>query len=416
MSTTAADSARARRASLRSYWAAALGLLTILFCGSCGYRQPTGDLVISPYWENITEWPEPKTKLSPTLRLLIWRDYLDPKILDFFEKRYHTKLEITYFENNAELKEVFRKRPDDFDLLMPSDYVVEGFVKEKENLRLAPLRKENIPNLGHVKQILFRSPYDPELVYSVPMFHSCLGITFNNKKLQHIPRDFTLKASSVDENMLLFGYRAMLDEPRVSLSAALIDDGVDPNAPTPDALTATANRLIKDAGALGFRYMASSLPERMINNDIMLAVNWSGAAAVAAQKNSNIRFVLPHGPKFVQVDSFVIPATSTRRYTAEFFLNFLLIPEISGALTNYSLYANSNNDSTPFITRDILLGPAYMDPPHGARIFFADLGKLETDFEREWIRVKQNSPVIKAKVPSLLKVEEAERAKADLTH
>ncbi len=415
MTYPAASPGRTLRAFLRPMRLAAAAGCVLLTASSCNYKEAAGDRLVSPHWQHRTEWPEPTQPLAPVLRLLIWRDYLDPQILDFFERRYRAKLEITYFENNAELKEVFRQRPSDFDLLMPSDFVIDGYLKNVNRGLLAPIRKENIPNLGHVKQILFRSPYDPELVYSVPMFHSSLGISFNRKYVQHIPRNSTLKASRDDENFQLHGYRALLDEPRVSLSAALVDDGIDPNAPTAAALAATADRLIKDTANLGIRFLASTLPDRLIANDIMIAVNWSGAAAAAAHKNINIRFVLPQGPKFVQVDSFVIPATSINRYTAEFFLNFLLIPEVSGALTNYSFYANSNNDSTPFISRDILLGPAYMDPPHGARIFLADLGNLEADFEREWARVKATNPATNAKVPSLLKTKEAEREKADLS-
>lgn len=406
--------ASCRPTLLRSWLGSGLGLFLILVLAGCSYKERTGPRPPFEHWEHMSEIPVPKHPLAPQLKILIWRDYLDPRIIESFEKRYHTKVEITYFENNAELKQIFRDNPNEFDLLMPSDYVVERFIKEK-NL-LAPIRKENVPNMGHIKEILFRSPYDPELVYSVPMFHSCLGITYNFRKLQHIPRDFTLRGSSVDENLLLFGYRALLDEPRVSLSAALVDDGVDPNAPTPEALAKTADRLIKDTTELGIYFMASALPDRMINNEIMLAVNWSGAAAVAAQKNPNIRFVLPQGKKFVQVDSFVIPLTSHRRYTAEFFLNYLLIPEVSGALTNFSLYANSNADSSPFISRDILLGPAYMEPPRTQRIFFADLGSIEEEFERQWVRIKQAAPLPKAKVPSLLKQKEDRQLKSDLTH
>ena len=406
-------------AVLRSNWPATrlvgvLGLLAILLLSACSYKERTGTRPRYEHWEHITDWPVPKQPLNPVLKLLIWRDYFDPHILDFFEQHYHVRLEITFFENNAELKQVFKDRPNEFDLLMPSDYVVERYIKDG-NL-LAPLDKENIPNMGHIKQVLFRSPYDPELVYSVPMFHSCLGITFNFRKLQHIPRNFTLRGSGPAEDLLLYGYRALLDEPRVSLSAALLDDGIDPNTPTREQLVATADRLIKDTKTLGIKFMASALPDRMISDDIMLAVNWSGAAAVAAQQNHDIRFVLPQGKKFVQVDSFVIPLTSQRRYTAEFFLNFLLIPEISGANTNFSLYANSNGDSSPFIARDILLGPAYMDPPHTQRIFFADLGPLEEEFERQWVRVKKSAPPAKAKVPSLLKEDEERLKKSDLTH
>lgn len=397
---------------VRFWMMAGLALVALLALASC-YKEPTGPRPPFEHWEHIAEVPVPKEPLAPVLKVLIWRDYLDPRIIESFERRYKTKIDITYFENNAELKQIFAARPDEFDLLMPSDYVVERFIKEKT---LAPIRKENIPHMGHIKQALFRAPYDPELVYSVPMFHSCLGITFNFRKLQHIPRDFTLRASSVDENLFLHGYRALIDEPRVALSAALTDDGVDPNAPTAEALAATADRLIKDTMDMGIHFMASALPQRMIDNEIAIAVNWSGGAAVAAQKNPNIRFVLPQGKKIVQVDSFVIPLTSSRRYTAEFFLNYLLIPEVAGALTNYSLYANSNDNSSPFVSRDILLGPAYMEPPHTQRMFLADLGPIEAEFERQWKRVKQVAPPPTAKIPSLLKQKEAQQLKSDLTH
>ncbi|HWL16880.1 MAG TPA: spermidine/putrescine ABC transporter substrate-binding protein [Opitutus sp.] len=410
MTTTGVALGRPTLARIR---VAGVALLALLFLAGCGYREPAGVRPPFEHWEHLTDLPVPKEPLAPRLKILIWRDYLDPRILAAFEKRYQTTIEITYFENNAELKQIFNERPNEFDLLMPSDYVVERLIKEK---RLAPIRKENVPNMGHIKQVLFRSPYDPELVYSVPMFHSCLGITFNFRKLQHIPRDFTLRAGNDAEDLLLSGYRALIDEPRVALSAALMDDGVDPNAPTPEALAKTADRLIRDATELGINFVASALPERMINDEIVLAVNWSGAAAVAAQKNPAIRFVLPQGKKFVQVDSFVIPLTSQRQYTAEFFLDFLLIPEISGALTNYSLYANSNGDSTPFISREILLGPAYMDPPHNQRIFFADLGPVEEDFERQWTRVKQAAPPPKIKVPSLLRKTVEQQLKSDIAH
>jgi len=390
---------------------AALSAFALLALTAC-YKEATGPRPPFEHQEHISEYPVPKEPLTPVLKVLIWRDYLDPRVIAAFESRYQTKIEATYFENNAELKQIFAAQPNEFDLLMPSDYVVELFIKEKS---IAPIRKENIPNMGHIDQSLFRVPYDPELGYSVPMFWSCLGISFNFRKLQHIPRNFSLRGSNVEENLMLHGYRALIDEPRVALSAALMDDGGDPNAPTPEALAATADRLIKDTHELGIHFLASTLPARMIDNEIEVAVNWSGAAAVAAQKNSAIRFVLPQGKKFMSIDSFVIPRSSSRRYTAEFFLNYLLIPEVAGALTNYSLYANSNPDSAPFISREILLGPAYMEPPQTQRIFLIDLGPIEAEFERQWNRVKQAAPPPKAKIPSLLKWKEKQVIESDVT-
>ena len=375
------------------------GLLT-----ACGQKLDTDTELKPAHWKHLNALPQPKEALSQTLRLLIWRDYLDPEIIAHFEKIYGTKFEITYFESNKELKTIFAKNPDDFDLLMPSDYVVDKY-RKSGNL-IAPIRKENIPNLGHISPILFQSVYDPELVYSVPMFYSCLGVSFNSKKVDHIPRNFSLRSNSARENLLLHGFRAILDEPRISLSAALLDDGVDPNKPTKKQLTDAAERIIRDSNELGTIYLTDALSDRIGNNEIMLAVDWSGSAASAFQANPAIRFVLPEGPKYLSIDSFVIPLNSKNRYTAEFFINFLLIPEFSAGLTNYSYYANSNKSSTPFVMREILLGPAYIEPPTNSRMFFADLGDLEDDFEIAWSKVKNASTQVKAKVPDLLKHNE----------
>jgi hypothetical protein len=57
-----------------------------------------------------------------------------------------------------------------------------------------------------------------------------------------------------------------------------------------------------------------------------------------------------------------------------------------------------------------------MEPPQTQRIFFADLGPIEEEFERQWLRVKMAAPPPKAKVPSLLQQSEERQKKSDLTH
>jgi spermidine/putrescine transport system substrate-binding protein len=294
------------------------------------------------------------------------------------------------------LKQRLAAAPDAYDLIMPSDYVVDRLIKQD---LLAPLNKARLPNLGYLTPIFFHSRYDRELVYSVPLFYSTLGVAFNSEYLRHIPRNFRLKSPIPEENLLLHGYRALLDEPRVSLTAALLDDGLGPNDATATALTKVTDRLIAETKELGLRFLADDLPKAIANNQITIAVCWSGAASVALARNSAVRFVLPDGANVVQVDSFVIPRTSPHQATAEFFLNFLLVPEISGALVNFSLYASTNVAARPFVNREILLGPAYIEPSPTSRVLFADLGQLEDEFDTQWQRLRQSLPPISAKVP-----------------
>jgi spermidine/putrescine-binding protein len=279
---------------------------------------------------------------------------------------------------------------------MPSDYIVQRFIRQG---LIAPLNKANLPNLGNVSPLFFRSPYDPELEYSVPLFHSCLGVAFNREVVRYIPKTFSLRMPTREEELLMYGYRALIDEPRVALTAALMDDGVGPNDATVQTLQKVTDRLINETGELGIRYLASQLPFALARNEIKLSVNWSGGAAVALKSNPSIRFVLPGSSKLVQIDSFVIPKASKAKSTAEFFLNYLLDPGVIGTMTNYSLYANTVELSRAYVDREILLGPAYMEPALRDRIFITDLGPLEDEFESQWKRLRLLAPKVTAKIP-----------------
>jgi hypothetical protein len=68
-------------------------------------------------------------------------------------------------------------------------------------------------------------------------------------------------------------------------------------------------------------------------------------------------------------------------------------------MTNYSLYANTVELSRAYVDREILLGPAYMEPALRDRIFITDLGPLEDEFESQWKRLRLLAPKVTAKIP-----------------
>ncbi len=388
-----------------------LFLTVALVLGGCFGRQKVSELHSYQRWQTITP-PKPTKPLANKLRLLIWHDYLDPDILEFFEKTYGVELEITYFKNNSDLKAKFAASPDGYDLLMPSSYVVERLIKADA---IAKIDKENIPNLANVSPVFFQAEYDRELVHSVPIFYSYLGIAFNGDYLRRLPKNFNLTSESSEENLLLFGYRALLEESRITLASALLDNGYDPNTKDPEAVRDVANELIKASAENGIRFIADDLPRALGRNEILIAACWSGAAGYALSLNPAIRFVLPSGKKFLEVDSMVIPKTSPAKYTAEFFLNFLLIPEITGDCSNYSYYANTNDASRPYIEREILIGPSYISAPAGSSIFLRDLGEAEAIYDEEWQRMHLLKEPINAKVP-LRTSPRATAVKADRKH
>lgn len=379
-----------------------LGLLVVaalgfsLFAG-CSVRDPVGGSHEEKKWQNNLDVPaKPKAGLAPRIRLLIRPGFIPPDVLEFFTLRYGVQITTDLFEHNSALKQKLAGDAQPYDLVMATDYVVEQLIREKAAARL---EKANLGNLGNIPVSYFRLPFDPELQHSVPLFFATLGIAYNRDFVREVPKLNNLRVENPEEDLLLFGHRAIVDEPRVALTAALMAEGVQPNAFDKTALVQAAQRLILGAGLLGVRFLSSELPRSLAQNDITLALAWSGDAAAARQQNKAIRFHLPARMKLVKVECMVVPAGSANQATAEFFLNYLLLPQVSAQLTNYSLYANTNEGSRRHIHRDILNGPAYLQAPVTARTYLRYLGEADKEFDQAWERVKASAPEIRNKVP-----------------
>jgi len=68
-----------------------------------------------------------------------------------------------------------------YDVLIPSDYMIEKLIAENE---LLPLNFDNIPNAKYIDESFRNLGYDPENKYSVPYFWGTLGILYNKKMVQ----------------------------------------------------------------------------------------------------------------------------------------------------------------------------------------------------------------------------------------
>ncbi|MBK8418451.1 hypothetical protein [Candidatus Villigracilis saccharophilus] len=61
-------------------------------------------------------------------------------------------------------------------------------------------------------------------------------------------------------------------------------------------------------------------------------------------------------------DTFVIPANSPNKFTAELFLNFLMRADINAQIVNENLYATPNEAAYEFIDPEILKNPLIYPP------------------------------------------------------
>jgi len=114
-----------------------------------------------------------------------WGDYIDPDVIDEFEKETGIKVVYELFETNEAMYTKLTNSNNNYDVIIPSDYMIERLIKEGF---LAEIDFANVPNFEMNIDPEYKNPsFDPENKYSVPYTWGTLGILYNTTMIDEVP-------------------------------------------------------------------------------------------------------------------------------------------------------------------------------------------------------------------------------------
>lgn len=105
-------------------------------------------------------------------------DYIDPTVIEMFEQETDATIQYVNFTTNEEMYTKIEAGAASYDVLFPSDYMIERLIAED---MLAPLDTSAMPNLAGLIDWLKTPDYDPEGRYSVPYMWGTVGILYNTE-------------------------------------------------------------------------------------------------------------------------------------------------------------------------------------------------------------------------------------------
>lgn len=255
-----------------------------------------------------------------TINVFNWGEYIDPAVLDLFQAETGIRVNYQTFNTNEEMYTKIAMAGASFDVIFPSDYMIQRM--REENL-LLPLNFDNIPNAVHVDK-RFRNPsYDPGSAYSVPYMWGTVGILYNTTMVDEPVDSWDILWNEKYAKQIL-----MMDSQRDSLMVSLIRLGYSMNTVNEEEINAAKEELIRQR-PLVLGYVVDEVLDKMVNNEAALAVVWSGVAVLAQKANPNLRYVIPKEGSNIWVDAMAIPTTSRNKTEAEMFINFMSRPEIA---------------------------------------------------------------------------------------
>ena len=293
------------------------------------------------------------TDRSQVLKIYNWSDYIAEGVLDEFAEWYEEqtgeKVKIVYqtFDVNEAMLSKIEMGQEDFDVVCPSDYIIERMLN---NGLLLPLDFSLIPeeidyihpNVSPYIRRMFRE-INPDIDandYSVAYMWGTTGILYNT---EYVTRE---EASTWDviRNPKFHGKILIKDAPRDVYGPVLIylrqDELASGETTLEELMLDSSDKSLRDVK----RYLLECAPgvygweadfgkDQMSKDRAWLSLNWSGdalwAKLEAADVGISLDYVVPEEGSTVWFDGWVIPKYAKNTKAANYFIDFMCRPDIA---------------------------------------------------------------------------------------
>ena len=322
---------------------------------------------------------------STTMKLFIPGEYMSDNLVPDFEKEFGVKVVIEYFDSN-EMMYTKLAAGDSYDVLVPSDYMIERLLKENQ---LQKLDKSLIPNMANLADEVKGLDFDKGNEYSAPYFWGTVGIVYNQEKVSE--EDLEAKGWDIMKDTRYKGRIYMYDSERDSFMIAFKQLGYSCNTDNEDEINAAYDWLVELNKTMDPIYVTDEVLDYMIGGNKDLAIVYSGDAVTILDENEDMSYYTPDSGTNVWCDAMVIPANAENPKLAHEFINYVLRDEVCTDNTLAVGYASPNAKVLEAMTGeegDYAENVAYLPRTYAKDEIFHDNEKLRKKLSELWIKVK----------------------------
>jgi spermidine/putrescine transport system substrate-binding protein len=364
-----------------------LVLLALVLTACQPAATDTGGDVEMDEGGEVSELCGDTSKLADTIYLYTWVEYIDPEIMDQFEEECGVKVVETNFDSNETLLATLQAGGADYDIIVPSDYMVQIMIDEG---MLMEIDFDIVSNISNMDDLNVNQYFDPEQKYTVPYFWGTSGFAVDTNVVTDYEESWSMM---FDPNSPYCGQISMLDDQRETLGVALMYLGYSLNDTDPAHLEEAKNLLIEQSKCVK-AYDSQTNDDLIVSGETVLGHIWTGDAILAGLPDyggrEGIVYVIPEEGCVVWQDNLAIPVGAPNAYTAMVFMNYLHIPEIAAQNAEWVGYGTPNEAAKEFIDPEILADEGIYPPPEvEARLqWIEDVGDALELYDRIWTEFK----------------------------
>ena len=278
------------------------------------------------------------TGSRPVVNVCSWGEYIDTDLIDQFEEATGIRVNYQTADSNETLYSLLKSGGADYDVIVPSDYMIGRLIAED---MLEPLDYSQIPNFDLIDDRFKNLSYDPENRYTVPYTWGTLGIIYNAAV---VDEEITSWGALYDDKYA--GNVLLINNSRDAIGEALIYLGYSVNTTNPDEirqaydLVAGANR----RGVFQGRVM-DEIFQKMEGGNAAIATYYAGDYLSMVDNQAegvDLAFVIPEEGSNWFVDAMCMLKDAPHQREAHMWINFIASTEANLANMDYIWYASPN--------------------------------------------------------------------------
>ena len=316
------------------------------------------------------------------VNVLNWSSYIPDSVVRNFEKETGIKVNYSTYSSNEEcLAKVSSAKEGTYDLIFPSDYMIEIMVERK---MLETIKWYELKNINNINEIYLNQSYDPKNEYSLPFVVASTVLAVNRDNVKEEITSYKDLLNEKFKNNI-----TLIDDQRIIIGVGLLANGFDMNSTNVNELEIAKNWLLKLKENV--KAFDSDSPKNfLITEESDIALLWNAEAALAYQDNNNIEIIYPEEGTAISIDNFAIPKGAKNESNAYKFIDYILRADVMKEIIDSYPYKNVNKET------DLLLDDSYLnniasnipDVYFNKGIFVKNVGSFIKNYDKVWAEIK----------------------------
>ena len=313
------------------------------------------------------------SKENGVVNVLNWSSYIPDEVISDFEKEYNIKVHYgTYSSNEELLAKISSSKKGTYDLIFPSDYMIELM---KERHLLEEFDKTQLKNISNINPRFLRQEYDPNNEYSIPFLLATTTIAVNRDNIKEPITSYQDLLNEKYKNNIV-----LIDDQRIVIGAALQGLGYDINDTDKEHLEEAYQYLMKLKKNI--KAFDSDSPKTfLITKEVDIGLIWNAESILAQEENKNIEIIYPNDGYVLSMDNYALVSGAKNKENAYLLIDYLLRDEVCEKIIAEYPYISTNRNVgnlTDSEVRKILQNGSYIK----------NIGKKIREYDKLWARIK----------------------------